>query len=137
MSTCYLKLKVVAKPINIPISKYWWPCNSLVTTHYQIYDQTKFHMVKGMFLPKHQFLFLPFNYTNTLFTLYKLISPLFSMLLFQLTPFNTWFTGTCLMSPLGLKEDRSIDRIVFCLINIRIISVKIGMFFQERITCTR
>ena len=25
--------------------------------------------------------------------------PLFSMLLFQLAPFNTWFTETCLMSP--------------------------------------
>ena len=28
-----------------------------------------------MCLPKHQFLFLPFNYTNTPFTVYKLISP--------------------------------------------------------------
>ena len=45
----------------------------------------------SMSLPKHQFLFLPFNYTNTLFTLYKLISPPFSKLLFQLTPFKTWF----------------------------------------------
>ena len=26
-------------------------------------------------LPKHKFLFLPINYTNTLFTLYKLVSP--------------------------------------------------------------
>ena len=34
----------------------------------------------SMSLPKHQFLFLPFNYTNTLFTLYKLISPPSSML---------------------------------------------------------
>ena len=57
----------------------------------------------SMSLPKHQFLFLSFNYSNTLFTLYKLISPPFSMLLFQLTPFNTWFTGTRLMSPLGVK----------------------------------
>ena len=33
---------------NIPSSNYGWPCNSPVTTHYQIYDQTKFHMVKGI-----------------------------------------------------------------------------------------
>ena len=29
-------------------SNYWWPCNSSVTTHRQIYDQTKFHMVKSI-----------------------------------------------------------------------------------------
>ena len=67
----------------------------------------------SMSLPKHQFLFLPFNYTNTLFTMYKLISPPppppFSMLLFQLTPSNTWFTRTRLMSwhKLSLVGDAS------------------------------
>ena len=29
-------------------SKYWWPCNSPVATHCLIYDQTQFHMVKGI-----------------------------------------------------------------------------------------
>ena len=33
---------------NIPSSNHWWPCNSPVTTHCQIYDQTKSHMVKGI-----------------------------------------------------------------------------------------
>ena len=34
---------------NIPSSKHWWPYyNNLVTIHWQINDQTKFHMVKGI-----------------------------------------------------------------------------------------
>ena len=33
---------------NIPSSKYWFPCNSPVATLCQIYDQTQFHMVKGI-----------------------------------------------------------------------------------------
>ena len=31
-----------------PSSKHLWPYNNLVTIHCQIYDQTKFHMVKGI-----------------------------------------------------------------------------------------
>ena len=62
---------------NIPSSNYGWPCNSPVTIHYQIYDRTKFHMVKGI--------------------------------------------------------DDAFDHygIVFCLIKRRVISLKIGLFFQE------
>ena len=33
---------------NITSSKYWWLWNSPVTTLCQIYDQTQFHMVKGI-----------------------------------------------------------------------------------------
>ena len=57
----------------------------------------------AMSLLEHQFLFLPFNYTNTLFTLHKLISPPPPAPLFHAfissNPFNTWFTGTRLMPP--------------------------------------
>ena len=33
---------------NTPSSKHWWPNNNLIIFHCQIYEQTKFHMVKGI-----------------------------------------------------------------------------------------
>ena len=33
---------------NRPSSKYWWQCNNPVATLFQLYDQTQFHMVKGI-----------------------------------------------------------------------------------------
>ena len=33
---------------DMPFLICWWPYNNLVTIHCQIYDQTKFHMVKGI-----------------------------------------------------------------------------------------
>ena len=53
----------------------------------------------SMSLPNTSFCF----YLLTILTLFShctnSFQPFFSMLLFQLAPFNTWFTGTCLISP--------------------------------------
>ena len=68
---------------------------------------------------KYQQLFLYFDYTyNTLFALYKLISRTFSLLLFKLTPFSTWYTGTpsdVLFRGSRVKEDRNQLFYVVCL----------------------
>ena len=66
--------------------------------------------VQQSFLPGDPCLFLNnsfYFYLLTILTLFihctNSFHPLFSMLLFQLTPFNTWSTGTRLMPPSVVK----------------------------------
>ena len=50
-SACYLVFKVVAKLTYLVAIIGGHACNSIVTAHCQIYNQTKFHLVKSLIMP--------------------------------------------------------------------------------------